>query len=764
MKKSLALLYAGSAVFSASPAMAQDTAASAEPTASVEQGGSNAGLTDIIVTARKRSESVQNIPLAVTAISTARLEETRITNVAQLGQLVPSFNVIKNAANPGALFGFLRGFGSKSSDPSSEPAISLNIDEIYQANTSGSVVNLFDVEAVEVLRGPQGTLLGKNSPAGGISVRTRRPGDVFGGMAQIDYGSFNDLQLRSYVDVPVAKDLSTTFSYFRDKNDGYIKNIRNGRKYGAINVQSFRAAFLATPGDLSWYVTAQYDINRSGTTPGRNLLRNDVNTFRVPGADYSVSPLTAPTACTRPATAAVCTDPLPGYGETDVNFGSPRDDRTWSITSNLSFDAGPINLAVASGYRDYQERNTTTDNDHSAYTVLESLYQFKANQFSNEIRVASSDGGGLDLDGKLNWLVGAFYLHAAYPYRLVANRSLGSLTYSPTYQTGITDSYAVFGHAELEVLPGLSVSAGARQTWDKKTHTYRNATMVANNQPAMVESGSWANFSIDGTVEYRFEPGKMVYVRYAEGYRGGGFVGVPASAANAGSFQPETVKSYEAGTKVDFWGHRARLNVTGFINKFSDLQRTISEPTTAAPFFVQVPRNIASATTQGVEVEAELRPIPELTLRGSLGYLDAKYDRFIADLSGTRPVNGVSNPAVNNTSLRFPYTSKWTYSLGGSYDADLGSAGKLTISADWNYRSSFNMTDLNFAFAEQKGYGLLSANVTWTDPSDRYSVSVYSANLTNKRYAFASDGSGGLTAYVVDGAPRSVGVSGKVKF
>ncbi len=160
MKSIIAILLAGTTLVTVQPATAQ--------VATTESENANTGLEDIVVTARRRAESAQDTPLAITAISPARLDETRLNNVAQLGQLVPSLNVIKNAANPGALFGFLRGFGSKSSDPSSEPALSLNIDDIYQAFSSGAVVNLFDVEAIEVLRGPQGTLLGKNAPAGGI--------------------------------------------------------------------------------------------------------------------------------------------------------------------------------------------------------------------------------------------------------------------------------------------------------------------------------------------------------------------------------------------------------------------------------------------------------------------------------------------------------------------------------------------------------------------------------------------------------------------
>ncbi|MCZ4340303.1 TonB-dependent receptor [Sphingomonadaceae bacterium G21617-S1] len=304
------------------------------------------------------------------------------------------------------------------------------------------------------------------------------------------------------------------------------------------------------------------------------------------------------------------------------------------------------------------------------------------------------------------------------------------------------------------------MSAGARQTWDRKTHNSKSATNLAGGpDPTVVQRASWDNLSLDGTVEYHFGSNNMVFARYAEGYRGGGFVGTPSSAAGAGQFDPETARSYELGSKNDFFDRRLRVNIAAFYNKFSDLQRTTTVPSVLPPFFVTTPRNIASAVTQGVEVEMLARPVDSLTLRGNLGYLDAHYTSFFANLTSV-----AANGPSDNRNLKFPNTSKWSAAVGATYEIKLADAGRLILVTDYAYRSRFNFTDLNYAFANQKGYGLLSASITWRDVADRLSLTVYGKNLTNKAYLDGADAVGGVTNFVTDAPPRTWGVSAGMKF
>lgn len=747
-----------------SPAMAQDRAVPSSADQSPDPAPvADTGLADIVVTARRRAEPLQSTPLAVSAVSQAQLTQIHASELADIKALVPNLNLERASSNPAGLYVSLRGFGSRSTDPAGEPAVSLNIDGVYVGSNFAQTVNLFDVEAVEVLRGPQGTLFGKNSPAGALSIRTRRPTDQFGGLAQVDYGRFGNLQLRGYVDVPLVADkLTTTMSYFRERSDGYIRNTTLNRDVGGVYTQSIRGGLLAKPTDaVTWYVTAQYDLGKSETSPMRDVATLNREEQRIPTAVYASGSPPLARICNAPS-AALCISPPAAPFTTGANFDQVRNDqKSYSVVSDLAIDAGPVGIASVTGYR-RGNQISPLDIDGSQFTVLHVVSDSKDRQFSQELRLSSTDGGGLDAGGRLDWLVGAFYYYYEYGQHqaFVSGLPSGGTTTSQTNQEGTTNSFALFAHAGYKLTDRITVSAGIRQTRDRKTHAYRNAAAYAAGTPAVAERNAWNNLSVDATVDWRFAANRMVYFRYAQGYRGGGFNGVPSSAAAAGSFQPETVDSFEVGLKTDWFDRRLRINISAFSNTYNDLQRLLllSDPASATGFARRTV-NAAKATTRGVELELQARPTNALNLRASVGYLDAKYDRYVGNLTGN-----AADPAVDNRALKFPYTSKWTGEIGGTYEAALGSAGRAILDVGYSYRSSYNLHELNYAFANQPGYGLLSATLTWHDPTDRLSVAVYGQNLTNHHYLVHADTVGGLGVLLVDAMPRNWGISGRVKF
>lgn len=737
----------------AAPAFAQTQAAPAEQGTTIN---SDSGLADIVVTARRRAEPLQKTPIAISALNPERLAEARVTNISNISNLAPSVTLARNSTNPVSLFPWIRGFGTKSTDPAQEPPIALTIDEIYQAQLIGAFINLFDVEAVEVLRGPQGTVLGKNSPAGAVAIRTRRPKDEFGGLVQADYGSFDNVHLRGYVDAPIVPGkLLATVSANYQHSDGYMRNTVTGNRFGGVSVQSYRAALLANLGEsVEWYVTAQLDLDKGEDAGNRNISTSD--RLLVPGLSYTVLP-GASLTCSSPYGAAYCAEHLPQTKRytTRATIQPKRDSQNMSFASNLNVDAGPVDLAIVTGYRKFKERSYS-DIDGTELGFIDSSYFGNYRAFSQEMRMSSKDGAGLDLGGKLNWLLGVYFFNYEYD-RLNRQVILGNP--GGTYQEGSTNSYAVFGRLEYEVFDGFSLSAGGRQTWDRKKHLSCAARCLLGLQGQITERAAWDNFSYDLTANYNFTPNNMIYLRYATGYRGGGFTGVPATIAASAIANPETVKAWELGLKNDFFNNRLRINISLFRNKFDDLQRVVSEPIDISPFFIQRLRNVASGKTQGIELEMQARPVQGLTLRGSVGYLDAKYSSFFANVTGVQ-ANGESDL----TFLRFPYTSKWSAQAGATYRLELGSAGSLTLTGDYAYRSRYNVTDLNYAFGEQKGFGLLSSSLTWNDEGGRFSVAVYGKNLTDKGYIDGGDAVGGLTTYVSDGPPRELGVSLGFKF
>jgi len=731
------------------PAHAENVSGAAETTAA---DSSSDQISDIVVTARRRAEPLQKTPLAITAVDAVRLQEARATDITGLTNLAPSVQVQRNSANASSVFPFIRGFGSKSSNPASEPAVALSVDGIFLSTVIGSYINLADVEAVEVQRGPQGTLVGKNAPAGVLSLRTRRPKFDFNGQVRFDYGSYGDFQAFGYVDVPIVADkLAWTMSYFHHGSDGYTRNIGTGELQSGLKTQTIRTALLATPNDnITWEISGQDDQDRGETVGSRNI--SDKNRIIIPTAKYVVTTPKVSTTCTNAFALAYCTSFLPNtaYNTTDAQSLPDSDSWGYNIVSDLNINTGPVNLTSVTGYRKFHE-DVTSDIDGTRLSILTIRNHGTYKQFSQEFRLASSDGGGMDMGGKLNWLVGAFYLWFDYS-RPVDQVALGGA--SKNFQHGRNISKAIFANFDYELVDGLHVAGGLRQTWDQKEHD-----SLAPNGYASLQNAKWKDFSYDGSINYSVTPDAMVYFRYATGYRGGAFAGNPTSALNEALVNPETVKSYEIGAKADFFDHRLRVNIAAYSTKYYDLQRTITQSIAVTPFFITIPSNIAAASTKGLEVEVIAKPVKNFELRGNVAYIDPKYTKFTANLTGN-----IGDGATDNTSLPFPYISDWTASFGGSYKVDLGGNGSLKLSADYSYRSKYNVTDIGLALGQQKAFSLVNASLKWTAPGDRYSVTAYGRNLTKARYIDGGDQTGFITTFVSDGAPRTFGVSVDAKF
>lgn len=752
-------LLIGVALPATASAAGQQTAQ--KPATSDQAVADDGGVEEIVVTARLRAEPLQQTPLAISAISPQRLAEARVRDISDLTSLAPSLTLVRDAAVASRVIPFMRGFGNRASDPAADPAIAIAIDGFYAGAQIGTFINLFDVEGVEVLRGPQGTLLGRNSPSGALLIRTRRPKPEFGGMAQVDYGSYNNFEIRGYVDVPLGSDkVSGTISYFRAKSDGFTRNLVTGTRVGGAETQSFRVGLLAEPTDrVSLYLTAQYDSDKGEDSSTRNV--SDFVPLRIPTANYTVSSPPLSRTCQAPFAALVCANGLLPNRQYNTTYGtlSPkRDSWGYNVTSDASIDGDAVNFKWISGLRYYREFGRQ-DIDGTQQAILDITFDGRYRTVQQEVRLSSMDSGPLSMDGRLNWLVGAFYFNFDYD-RTALQVALNNPAKNNQHQQ--TNSYALFGHIEYKITDQFIASFGARQTWDRKNHDSRSATFYATNGASdkdVIQSAAWKNFSVDATVEYRFDQHKMIFGRYSEGYRGGGFAGVPSSAAAAAQVKPETVQSYEIGLKTEFFDRRLQFNVTGYIAKYSDLQRIITSSTPLPPFLVQIPRNVASATTKGFEIEATARPIDALALRLGVGYVQPRYTSYIANLTGV-----AGNGPSDNRALTFPYISDWTVSVGGAYTAALGKAGSLRFNVDYDYRSKFNTTDQSYAFSKQPGYGLVNAGITWRDAADRLNLSVYGKNLSDTHYIDGGDATGGVTSFVQDGPPRTFGVSAGLKF
>ncbi|AMK19959.1 MULTISPECIES: TonB-dependent receptor [Sphingobium] len=693
---------------------------------------------EVVVTgSRLRPEAAQDTPIAVSVLPATQLEALHSVSIAALSGLVPNLTLNETGTSPGLATISLRGFNTRNSDISSEPGVAVYVDGVYQTTSSGSLADLYDVERLEVLRGPQGSLLGKNSGAGAILLSRTRPTGEFGGRVGVEYGSYNLAQVQALVNFPVITDVlaAKVTANFRRRDDWVDNVLVPGADTGGEKRGSVRGALLFTPSaDFKLYLTADYIWDRSSQAGARNVS---------PATDLGC------------VFFGVCNPGAGRRGETGIGFtAKPTQDEN-NVTANAEWVLGGVKLTSITGYRHYETVNNV-DLDMSPFPILEVFDSpIKLNQFSQELRL-SSEKGGFDLDGRLTWLIAGYYGHSN---GTMTQRILAFGAPSPQQQKVIRDSYALFGHADFDVTDELTVSVGGRRSWDKVKHAFGLPGTGEAPPPYIREdSEDFKNTSFELGAQYKFAPGKMAYVRYAEGYRGGGFVGLPGSLAAAVGFDPETSESYELGLKTSWLDDRLTLNLTLFETKFKNLQRDIVG---AGPnnTFIQIVANAADATTKGVELEASLRPVRGLTLSGNVGYLDAKYQRY-------QVVDAFSGATIDLSGQPLTYAPKWTASGIAEYRHEVNlplAFDSLTWRAKGDWRDNFQMSNSANPVGLQDAYAVVDLSLA-IGSGKGYSLTLYANNVFDKRFTTLGENVSGLISFNYDNIGRTVGAALNYEF
>jgi iron complex outermembrane receptor protein len=706
-KPYVAVLWASCAVVIGTNAIGQ----SAQIPPTVNEPGADRGvLQEIIITAaRKRNEDVQSVPIAITALSAADLEQRGLTSFTDLSGLAPSLELHRSVASVSQASIFLRGFGSDSNDPSIDPPIAVVVDGVYQPTFSGNLVDLFDVQSVEIERGPQGTLLGKNAPTGALMITSRRPTGEYASEVQVSYERFGLLRAKARADFPIVSGiLAGNFSISYADGGDYVRDLYTGRtEFGGVNTKTVRGSLLFTPSsDFKWYVSARAELRRDPQSGVRDISYYGANGPLQRGA----------IEC---AVFGFCTPTQPNTNSADLT-GATRSDTVY-VTSQMDYALTPVTLTSLTGYI-HDHHVNVSDSDAVQLPLLGSPDNpAHYSQVSEEVRLASNKSGGLDLNGRLDWLFGGYFSNFRYEDTEGFN-ILGTIL--GNNQQGTSRSEALFGHAIYKITDAWSVSAGGRETWDRKTHNYVSTgeTIRYFDTPA-----TWNNFSVDMGTQYQISPHELVYFRFGQGYRGGGFQGLPSPGGTGSTYNPETVNTYEIGLKADFLERRLRVNAATYDSTYHDLQQNVLKSLPTAPFFQQIIGNAASAKTRGAELEITAVPLERLTLHASLGYIDAKYQDFVASI--------IPGPPTDNSHFPFPYTSKWTSSLGESLRVPLpNNLGSAAFNASWDYRSAYSAANLPYPAAQVGGFGLLDASLKVTDNSSRYSLTFYGQNITNHQW------------------------------
>lgn len=723
---------------------------------------------DIVVTAQRRAQNVQDVPISVTAVSGDNLVQAGVASAADLGRVVPNLN-IKLATGASSPVYTIRGIGTSSYTTNTVPSVGVYVDEVYLTNTSMSAFQLFDIERVEVLRGPQGTLFGRNTTGGAVSYFSKRPTSSFEAEVSGTVGSYKRLDLGGVLSGPLTETLAARVSVqWNNQYEGFFQDLRRGNDYGRAHSIAGRLQLLWQPSSDTEVLLRVY----AGNEDSDNWYYLGAG-VRQPGA-ASPDPYLAPQnggfvlrqrcpaadAGSPRGIRAGCVNAL-GYRDAD---GDPFTiepglrpflrNRSLGAALTVSTDLGWADLTSVTGYQNFRYRRSE-DFDASPLLINETVYRGNVEQVSQELRLSNTSD-------RLTWIAGAFYGFD----RLRENDEVNQL-YSPDYRTiydvrfrQTTQTYSGFVHLEYNLTPKFRVIAAGRVTHDRITF---NGGTVDRLAEAPNAGGLCAEFGLCGGVSagklvnsytewsgrlgINFKPSDdtLLYASVSRGFKSAAFNGgYQLSAAEVGGIGPEKLIAYEAGFKTDLFERLLRINGAAFLYDYDDIQIL----GLVLPNLDYRLVNLAKARVWGAEVEATLRPGAGLTISGSAGYVDSEVRRgntgLAFDVTGNRLPNAPRFTARGTVAKKF--------AISGALD--------LTLAADVNWQDKVFYSIENDPLVAERAYALVDLRATLASRSG-LELSAWVRNLTDKAYyreSFAAQGSAGLVMYT-PGTPRTAGVT-----
>lgn len=754
-------------------------------------------IEEIVVTARRRAENLQQVPISVTAMSGTELEARQVHAMDQLGAVVPNLQFDKAAPSSGSSSVgqiFIRGIGQSDYTPVTDPGVALYVDGIYLGRSPGNVLDLIDVERIEVLRGPQGTLFGRNSIGGAIKVHSRLPDftDTAGRLGlRLGNDNLTDLTFRG--NLPLNDALAAAVAVGRLQRDGYVERPFDGLRTGDRDRWSARGAVRWEPTDT---LTASLVVDFTTIDEnGAPVVSGGVND-RQPFATFGnavlasceavvINPAFDGTSASGPPTfppPGLPTGSAPGCYGADSVPGPFVSEGTFPVASELDSGGAALTIDWSLGER-WGVRSTTgyremtmlssRDGDNTPANIFATRDDFEHEQFSQELqlRFAGDDDG-------LSAVLGLFYYDESGFNLVDVTVPTGAIQSGGYYDN---QSWAVFAHGTLDLTERLALSVGARHTQDRKAYLPDQLSLgdaSAGSAPGFYPP-TWpelAGFYLaptgplaagerildlreseldfdatDATIDlsYRFSDRVLGYVTYATGYKSGGFdqrfVG-PTPDRAPSSYRPETVDSLEAGVKASSSDGRLRVNVSVFDADYEDLQIIVRES------FNPLTVNAGAARVRGGELELEWFPSDDWELGFAAGRLDTEYRRLNqpAQDSGVRLDNDLPNSPA------------WTLAAGTARRMGLGRLGELTARLDWSWQDAEYHDAVNSLQIRQSAFHLLSASLAYVPPAGRWEITVAARNLLDETYLVTGNSAFDTAAAYVEqvyGRPRELLVS-----
>lgn len=720
-------LAAGAVLLTASPTVVQAQAAE----------GASLAIEEIVVTSRRREETLQSVPVAVTALDERALDALFTSNIGDLSGVAPNFIVGSHGSFPSSAHFTIRGLTSMDIERSFDPSVGVAVDGFFVPTNATQMIDLFDVERVEVLRGPQGTLFGRNTIGGLVNVIRKGPSHERSGDIEGTFGNFGRADLRAAMNTSIVEDvLAARFAVASQNFDGYVFNEFDGRRRGGSDIVSARGALLYTP-NKRLTVNFNYDYFRSDSDSGISLNLSD------PDGGFLLCAFTE------------CGGIPDDLYLTNENVPNRHDERSHTFLLDVAWDFDQFTLSSLTGYRRHEE-DINIDFDGSPLDWYHSLRNQEEVTFSQEFRAIT------DFDSPLNFVAGLYWFQTRYD--LDMDNVFIFFPDGSGQRTGHSSrSAAAYVQGDYSLTDTLRLTLGARYTWEEKELRYHEPFQPDGLVPPIRVEGlkeDWSEFTPRLGLDWQVNDEVLLYASYAAGFKSGGWNGRAGTIASASEpYDPETVDTIEIGLKSDLFDRRMRLNIAAFQSSYEDLQLDINKPliVDGQANTETVVDNVAKATIRGAELEARLRATEALTLNLTFGWLDASYDRFLADVNADGEV-------TDNSGLKFRRSPKVQYSAGVNYMVDLGGNGAVSLDALYRWRDSTFLTVLNDETGRQSAVGLLDLSATWFSPSDRYEVSAFVKNATQENYIEYAFVAAGLFQFGSPNAPRTWGVRGRVRF
>lgn len=743
--------------------------ASLGPEAVRAQAEQRAGfeLEEVIVTARKREELLQSTPISISAFTEKELDHRQIESTDRLADITPNltFDSVSPASGSSSSAQiFIRGIGQTDFIPVTDPGVGLYVDGIYMARSVGNVLDFLDIERIEILRGPQGTLFGRNTIGGAVVVHSKRPDEDPRASLKVQVGDDDMFYVTAKANLPLSETVLSNVAVASRKRDGYVTRIYDGIDLGDDDSLAFRGSLSWTPQDrFSMYVTADVTRIRENGAPtvsggindrgafatfGNGLLESctvvNINpnfgspgggppSFPPPGVGVNGAP-----GCYHTGTFAR------GY-ESEGTFPVYADLDIWGLSAELAWDASDwLSIKSVTGYREV-DMESSRDGDVTPANIFATQDVYDHQQISQELQFS-----GAVFDQRLRWLIGLYYFQEDGFNQNPAFMPAGSIRSGGLYDN---DSKAAFFQSTLDLTEQWAFTFGIRYTEDTKRFT-PDQISLGDASASGFFGPTWPNFvgfylpsagapipagarlvtfaefkeKFDDTnillnLAHQWTDDLMVYATYSEGFKSGGFDQRFTAFTDAPStFEPEYADSYEVGLKADMFDNTVRLNMALFHTDYDDLQMIIRES------FNPITFNGGTADIDGGELELTWVPTDRWYLTAAVGYIDAAYDELdpsVSEGSNATPVH-ITNKLVN--------TPEWSLALGAAYTFDLASWGTLTPRIDWSYHDEQYNDAVNEPRLFQDDYGLLNAALTLQTNDGRWESTLAFRNITDERY------------------------------